>query len=218
MEALKSWQVSFLFHLLIVALFVSVSLMRITPVEFYEVPIEISEPKDIQNIAEVKDEPKVVLKSVNEPVPEAKAAREVFGASRNSYTDESVNADEGVVAKKGNTLAKAVDNTTLLDSDATALPTPTEEYLVSEMPILISEIRPVYPKEAKDQRLEGAVALDVLIDEVGAVRNVSVIDGPEVFRSGALEAMKRFKFKAAQVDGKAVAVRIRYVLNFKLEY
>ena len=218
MEALKSWQVSFLFHLLIVALFVSVSLMRITPVEFYEVPIEISEPKDIQNIAEVKDEPKVVLKSVNEPVPEAKAAREVFGASRNSYTDESVNADEGVVAKKGNTLAKAVDNTTLLDSDATALPTPTEEYLVSEMPILISEIRPVYPKEAKDQRLEGAVALDVLIDEVGAVRNVSVIDGPEVFRSGALEAMKRFKFKAAQVDGKAVAIRIRYVLNFKLEY
>ena len=218
MEALKSWQVSFLFHLLIVALFVSVSLMRITPVEFYEVPIEISEPKDIQNIAEVKDEPKVVLKSVNEPVPEAKAAREVFGASRNSYTDESVNADEGVVAKKGNTLAKAVDNTTLLDSDATALPTPTEEYLVSEMPILISEIRPVYPKEAKDQRLEGAVVFDVLIDEVGAVRNVSVIDGPEVFRSGALEAMKRFKFKAAQVDGKAVAVRIRYVLNFKLEY
>ena len=218
MEALKSWQVSFLFHLLIVALFVSVSLMRITPVEFYEVPIEISEPKDIQNIAEVKDEPKVVLKSVNEAIPEAKAAREVFGASRNSYTDESVNADEGVVAKKGNTLAKAVDNTTLLDSDATALPTPTEEYLVSEKPILILEIRPVYPKEAKDQRLEGAVALDVLIDEVGAVRNVSVIDGPEVFRSGALEAMKRFKFKAAQVDGKAVAVRIRYVLNFKLEY
>ena len=218
MEALKSWQVSFLFHLVIAALFVSVSLMRFTPVEVYEVPIEINEPKDIQNIAEVKDEPRVVLKSVNEVIPETKAAREVFGASRNSYTDESVSAEEGVVAKKGNTLAKAVDNSTLLDSDATALPTPTEEYLVSEMPVLISEIRPIYPKEAKDKRLEGAVALDVLIDQVGSVRSVSVIDGPEVFRTGALEAMKKFKFKPAQVDGKAVAVRIRYVLNFKLEY
>ena len=218
MESLKSWQVSFLFHLLIAALFMSVSLMRITSVEVYEVPIVINEPKEIQNITEVKNEPKVVLRSVNEPIPEAKAAREVFGASRNSYTDESVSSEEGVVAKKGNTLAKAVDNTTLLDSDATALPTPTEEYLVSEMPVLVSEIRPVYPKEAKDKRMEGAVALDVLIDQEGDVRNVSVIDGPEVFRSGALEAMKRFKFKPAKVDGKPVAVRIRYVLNFKLEY
>ena len=218
MESLKSWQVSFLFHLLIAALFMSVSLMRITSVEVYEVPIVINEPKEIQNITEVKNEPKVVLRSVNEPIPEAKAAREVFGASRNSYTDESVSSEEGVVAKKGNTLAKAVDNTTLLDSDATALPTPTEEYLVSEMPVLVSEIRPVYPKEAKDKRMEGAVALDVLIDQEGDVRNVRVIDGPEVFRSGALEAMKRFKFKPAKVDGKPVAVRIRYVLNFKLEY
>ena len=218
MEALKSWQVSTIFHLVIAALFVSVSLMRFTPVEVYEVPIIINEPKEIQNIAEVKDGPKVVLKSVNEPIPEGKAAREVFGASRNSYTDESVSSDDGVAAKKGNTLAKAVDNTTLLDSDATALPTPTEEYLVSEMPVLVSEIRPAYPKEAKDKRLEGVVALDVLIDQEGAVRNVSVIDGPEIFRSGALEAMKRFKFKPAKVDGKPVAVRIRYVLNFKLEY
>ena len=218
MQALKSWQISLSLHLLVTVLFVSLSLVRETPIEVYEVPIEINGPKEIQNIAEVKDEPKVVLKSVNEPIPSAKAAREVFGASRNSYTDESVSSDEGVEAKKGNTLTKAVDDTILLDSDVAALPTPTEEYLVSEMPVVVSKIRPNYPKEAREKRIEGSVALDVLIDQFGAVRKVSVLDGPEIFRTGAVEAMSRFKFKPAQVDGKPVAVRIRYVLNFKLEY
>ena len=212
MQALKPWQVSFIYHLVAAALVVGVALLRVTPIEVYEVPIEINEPKEIQNITEVKELPKVVLKTVNQQVANAKAAREIFGANRNSYTDE------GIEVKKGNTLAKEVDQTALLDTDASALPTPTEEYLVSEMPVVIAEIRPDYPQEAKVKRLEGAVGLDVLIDQMGEVRKVSIIDGPEVFRATAIEAMKKFKFKPAKVDGKAVAVRIRYVLNFKLEY
>ena len=217
MQALRPWQVSFLFHLTCAAMIVAVSFYRPTPTEVYEVPIEINAPEDIQNLTEVKEAPKVVLKSVNEPVPSAKPAREIFGASRDSYTDKTVGA-EGVEAKKGNTLAKEMDQTKLLDSDATSLPTPTEEYLVSEMPVPLSEIRPTYPKEAKDKQVEGTVALDVLIDQAGKVRQVSVIEGPQVFRASALEAMKKFLFRPAKVDGKPVAVRIRYSLNFKLEF
>jgi protein TonB len=217
LQALRPWQVSFLFHLTCAAMIVAVSFYRPTPPEVYEVPIEINAPEDIQNLTEVKEAPKVVLKSVNEPVPSAKAAREIFGASRDSYTDKTVGA-EGVEAKKGNTLAKEMDQTKLLDSDATNLPTPTEEYLVSEMPVPLSEIRPTYPKEAKDKQVEGTVALDVLIDQAGKVRQVSVIEGPQVFRASALEAMKKFLFRPAKVDGKPVAVRIRYSLNFKLEF
>jgi protein TonB len=218
-EALKPWQLSFLFHFGTAALIMALSFFRITTNDVYEVPIEISEPAQVQNLNEIKEKAKVVLKSVNEPVPEpaAKPAREIFGANRNSYTDSSV-GDEGVNAKKGNTLAKAVDETKLEDSDASNLPTPTEEYLVSEMPVVLSEVRPAYPKEAREKQLEGAVALDVLIDEQGMVRQVKVIEGAEIFRAGAVEAMKKFRFKAAKVDGKAVAVRIRYSLNFKLEF
>ena len=117
-----------------------------------------------------------------------------------------------------NTLAKEVDTLKLEDSDADSLPTPTEEYLVSDMPVLISEVRPVYPKEAKEKQLEGSVSLDVLIDDKGNVRQVSVIEGQEIFRSGAVDAMQRFKFKPAKVDGKPVAVRIRYSIKFKLEF
>jgi protein TonB len=185
--------------------------------EVYEVPIEVAAPKEIQNLAEVKEQPKVVLKSVNAPQIQTKEAREVFGASRESYTDSSLGT-EGVEAKKGNTLAKEVDQTKLLDSDATSLPVPTEEYLVSEMPSVLSEVRPDYPKEAREKKLEGIVSMDVLIDDKGLVRQVSIIEGPSLFREGAIKAMKRFRFRPARVDTKPVSVRIRYMLNFKLEY
>lgn len=217
MQTLRPWQVSFLFHAVFVALAVILTYFRFSPIERYEVPIEIYEPKDMQNLAEVKEAPKVVLKSVNEPVPDSKPVREIFGASRESYTDKTLGKD-GVESKKGNTLAKEVDKTQLLDSDASSLPTPTEEYLVSEMPVPLSEVRPVYPKEAKDKQIEGSVAMDVLIDDKGKVRLASVIEGSEIFRASALEAMKKFLFRPAKVDGKPVAVRIRYSIKFKLEF
>ena len=213
----RPWSVSILLHLAFALAFLVMTLVKVPEKETIEIPVVVNEPKQIQNIAEVSEKPKVVLKSVNEPIPDSKPTREVFGASRSSYTDESLGS-EGVEAKKGNTLAKEADKTTLLDSDADSLPTPTEEYLVSEMPRVLSEVRPNYPKEAKERELEGTVVLDVLIDEQGKVRQVSVIEGESVFRNEALVAMKKFLFKPARVEGKTVAVRIRYSLKFLLEY
>jgi len=218
LEQLKPWHVSFLFHAACAGLIVAMSFFKFTPDEVYDVPIEIFEPQEVQNLTEVKEKPKVILKSVNEASPDAKPAREIFGANRDSYTDATVGNDEGIDAKKGNTLAKEVDKTVLEDSDASSLPSPTEEYLVSEMPVVLSEVRPVYPKAAKDKQLEGVVAMDVLIDDKGLVRQVKIIEGEEIFRLGAVAAMKKFRFRPAKVDGKAVAVRIRYSLNFKLEF
>lgn len=216
-QALRPWHISFLIHAGFIGLCLLFIFKKSTVTETYDIPVVISAPQEVQNLTEVKEQPRVVLKSVNEPVPTQGKAREVFGASRESYTDSTL-GKEGIEAKKGNTLAKVSDSEKLLDTDATSLPVPTEEYLVSEMPVVSLEVRPVYPQEAKVKKIEGKVALDVLIDELGAVRQVQVIEGPEVFRSEATLAMKKFRFKPARVDGKAVAVRIRYTLNFKLEY
>ncbi len=217
LAVLRPWQLSFLVHATLVLAFLLLTFLKLPESEVYEVPIEVNAPQEVQNLTEVKEKPKVVLKSVNEPIPETKPTREVFGANRNSYTDES-QGREGVEIKKGNTLAKEVDSTRLEDSDADSLPRPTEEYLVSEMPSVLSEVRPVYPKEARDKQLEGTVALDVLIDEKGLVRQVNVIEGLDIFRQAAINAMKGYKFRPAKVDGKSVAVRIRYSINFQLEY
>ena len=217
MEALRPWQISFLFHALLAGAFLVVTKISLPEQDMIEVPI-YTEPVEVQKLTEIKEEkPKVVLKSVNEN-DSSKPAREVFGTNRNSYTDETVTDAEAVAAKKGNTLAKSADTTALLDDDASSLPTPTEEYLVSEMPQVISEVRPDYPKEAKDKKIEGKVVMDILVDQAGAVRQASIVEGEDIFRPGALAAMKKFRFRPAKVEGKPVAVKIRYTLNFELEY
>jgi protein TonB len=218
MILLSPLQLSFIVHLFFAGLILFFLQIPSSENDVIQVPIEISEPQEVQNLAEINEKPKVVLKSVNEPLKSQAPSREVFGMNRNSYTDDSVADNEAVVAKKGNTITKESDKEILLDSDADSLPTPTEEYLVSEMPSVLKEVRPSYPIEAKEKRQEGAVVMDILIDDKGDVRQASIIDGPNIFLKVALEAIKKFKFRPARVEGKSVAVKIRYTLRFELEY
>lgn len=212
-ERLSPWQFSLVIHVAIVALGTAATLWPTSEVEWVEVPVYEAPVPETTQVLKPEAEKPVAIKSVNQnPEPE-RPARAVFGASRNTYT-----SGDGVVdAKRGNTLAKAVDDTTLTDADADSLPPPTDEFLVSQMPVVLSEVRPEYPPEAREARQEGSVVLDALIDAAGTVRQVTVLEGPEVFRGPALAAMKQFRFKPALVDGKPVAVRIRYTLRFRLE-
>jgi periplasmic protein TonB len=212
MSRLSAWQSSLLLHSVLLAAAFAVVLWPKTEKEFIEVPIYQPVPENVQTIQPDTVKP-VVLKSVNLNPEPAKPSRAVFGASRNTYT-----SGEGTVeAKRGNTLAKAVDDTVLTKDDADALPTPTDEFLVSQMPVVLSEVKPVYPAEAREARQEGAVVVDALIDASGAVRQATVLEGAEVFRAPALAAIKQFRFKPALVEGRPVAVRIRYTLRFRLE-
>jgi protein TonB len=210
---LSSWQSSLAIHGMILVLGVGVILWPKRPVEFIEVPIyQEAAPENVQVLKPETQKP-VVLKSVNEPAPSKLPARAIFGASKNSYTSEDGVAE----AKRGNTLAKAVDATVLTKDDAEALPTPTDEFLVSQMPVVLSEVKPIYPPKAREARQEGSVVVDALIDAKGLVRQVQVVEGADVFREAALTALRQFRFKPALVEGRPVAVRIRYTLRFRLE-
>ncbi|MBI2518972.1 MAG: energy transducer TonB [Bdellovibrio sp.] len=218
--ALRPWQISTALHSIIMVALALLTLLKPKPGhESYEVAVQVKEPESPQALLEMKKQNKVVLKSINQKKTQTATTqgREIFGISRHSYTDQ---AQEGVEvrAKLGNTLTKTVDNEKLETTDPDALPAPTEEYLVSQMPTLITEFKPAYPREAKEKQFEGAVTMSILIDEKGLVRQADIIDGPEIFRATALEAIRKFVFGPAKVDGKAVAVKIRYVLRFKLEF
>jgi protein TonB len=152
------------------------------------------------------------------PKPEKKAPqpRSVFGLSRKAMTSSS---DESApTSKAGNTLAKEQDQEKLRPDDADSLPIPTDEYLVSEMPVLLSDFRVPYPSDARKAGVQGAVILDLLIDGDGRVRQAAVAQ--KLFPSlddAALKAASSLKFKPARVADKTVAVRIRYAYRFVLE-
>ncbi len=154
-----------------------------------------------------------IMKPKPKPIAKPKE-RAVFGASRKSITDDV----RGVQTKQGNTVAKAPDNEKLRADDKDALPIPEDEYLVSEMPRLLSEIRIPYPEEAKKKQVQGAVVMELLIDAEGRVRETSFIEGPGFgLNEAAMNAIKGFKFSPARIQDKSVAVKIRYAYRFVLE-
>jgi protein TonB len=86
------------------------------------------------------------------------------------------------------------------------------------MPKLKSEIRVPYPIEARKKGIQGAVIMDLLIDQLGKVRQVSVVDGPGYgLNEAAAEGMKNFIFEPAKIGTQSVAVRIRYSYRFVIE-
>ena len=218
MNTISPRHLSLLLHITILVVFYIIIHSSIkNNTEQVNVPVIFAPPTAPLNLKEIKKEAKIILKSVNKVEPVKGKSREVFGINRNSYTEKS-NESSGIAVKMGNTTAKVSDNKILNPSDSDSLPEPTEDYLVSQMPRVINEVRPVYPKEAREKQLFGSVVLDVLIDELGNVRQVNVIESAEVFRKEAVEAMRKFKFSPANINGKAVAVKIRYVIKFKLEF
>ncbi|WP_240725096.1 energy transducer TonB [Mangrovimicrobium sediminis] len=77
---------------------------------------------------------------------------------------------------------------------------------------------PVYPRGAKQARIQGYVTLAVTIRPDGTVEGAEVIesDPPRLFDQSALDAIKRWKFRPKIVDGNPVAQRAKQTIEFKL--
>lgn len=146
--------------------------------------------------------------------------RTVFGITKNTLIEDTMPSASapGIEIKAGNTLATAPDDRTLNPGDVQSLPIPSEEYLVTEMPKLMEDIRIPYPKEAREKGIEGPVIMELLVDAEGVVRDASLIEGPgSGLNEAALEAVRRLRFRPARIQKKAVAVKIRYIYRFILE-
>ncbi|HVY07277.1 MAG TPA: energy transducer TonB [Burkholderiales bacterium] len=77
-------------------------------------------------------------------------------------------------------------------------------------------IAPAFPPDARDARIAGAVTMEVLIDEIGAVTGASVVDAvpPGVFDQAAQDAVSAASFYPAQRENRAVRSRILVRIEF----
>jgi len=89
---------------------------------------------------------------------------------------------------------------------------PVDLTSISTEPRLISRPTPQevfgadYPPEAKTAGVQGVTRVKVLIDEQGVVREARAVKGPPVLRPAAEALARRFRYKPATQDGRAVAV------------
>ena len=83
-------------------------------------------------------------------------------------------------------------------------------------PRLISSTPPTYPSQARAQRLQGLVVLDVLVDETGKVVETKVISGPALLLLAAQESLRTWKYQPAQLNGKPISVHTKVNVRFSL--
>jgi TonB family protein len=81
---------------------------------------------------------------------------------------------------------------------------------------LLHRVEPEYPEEARQQRIQGAVALDVRIGSDGAVQDLKVVSGHRLLAEAAIAAVKQWRFKPQVRKGQAVEMQTRVTLNFRV--
>jgi TonB family protein len=101
------------------------------------------------------------------------------------------------------------------DSSGPAAP-PTRTSTGAQQPRLLSAPAAVYPFGAREEHVQGDVAVDILIDETGKVTAMTVISGPTLLRPAALDALRRRKYAPAMLDGKPIPAHVVVITHFQL--
>lgn len=80
----------------------------------------------------------------------------------------------------------------------------------------LNDVGPDYPDIAKKAGLTGRVILKYKIDVDGSVSDVQVLEGDEIFRKPAIDAVSQFRYRPAERDGKPVPVWMTMPFKFVL--
>jgi TonB family protein len=106
--------------------------------------------------------------------------------------------------------------------EAAKVAPPAEEApagVLTRAPELLQFVSAPFPPEAEAAGASGAVTLSIVIGEDGTVTSAKVLDpGPHpAFAPAAEAAVRQFRFRPAEIDGKPAAVEIEYRYDFVLK-
>ena len=80
----------------------------------------------------------------------------------------------------------------------------------------ISAPPPLYPPIAKAARIQGTVVLAATIGKDGTIQNLRAVSGPPMLQSAALQAVRRWRYRATVLDGVPVDVDTTIDVVFSL--
>lgn len=84
-------------------------------------------------------------------------------------------------------------------------------------PVEVSRVNPVYPEQARKDRVQGTVVLSAIVDEKGAVTKLEPVESPDpALAQAAIDAVSRWSYRPATLKGKPVKVRMSVTVAFKL--
>ena len=80
---------------------------------------------------------------------------------------------------------------------------------------LIERSLPDYPATARERGIFGVVQMEAVIDEQGGVKNVNVVSGDASLASAARNAVLRWKYKPATLNGRPIASHLAVRISFQ---
>jgi len=77
--------------------------------------------------------------------------------------------------------------------------------------------QPKYPKSHKKERTSGNITVEGVVAQNGEFIDAKVVEGADPdFSQRALDAVARYEFRPATLDGKPVAILTRVVVSFRI--
>jgi TonB family protein len=82
--------------------------------------------------------------------------------------------------------------------------------------LLVKTVDPVYPQQARQMRLQGAVELLANVGKDGNITAVKLISGDSILARAAIDAVKQWKYKPYYLDDQPVEIQTQITVKFKL--
>lgn len=81
---------------------------------------------------------------------------------------------------------------------------------------LMRRVEPVYPEPARQRLIQGEVTLEAVIGQDGSVQVLKLLSGDPELASSAADAVRQWRFRPYEQQGKAVPFSTRLSVNFRL--
>lgn len=104
----------------------------------------------------------------------------------------------------------------LKTADSTTAEKPRAQVSAEDMAkLVVHRVEPVYPAEARKDRLEGTIALDIVVGRDGSVLSMHPLSGPDVLARAAMDALRWWKFEPYRINGEPAVVESTVSVDFK---
>ena len=84
-------------------------------------------------------------------------------------------------------------------------------------PVKLRDVRPLYPPDAMNARVQGVVIIEATIDAAGMVRETRVLRSIPMLDQAAVDAVQQWQFAPTYLNGEAVPVIMTVTVNFTLQ-
>jgi TonB family protein len=104
----------------------------------------------------------------------------------------------------------------LKNNNAAALAKPQAQVATEVMEkLLVHRVQPTYPAEARNDNLQGIIALEIVVGRDGSVIRMHALNGPDVLARAAMDALRWWRFEPYRVNGEPAIVETTMAVEFK---